>query len=714
MHTARAAIGRWRGGWTALLVAAIARSVAGLVLTLLLASLIPAAFAWKPTVVLTGSMEPRIHVGDVVVSRPFAVRELQLGQVLLVDDPDRAGTLRLHRFVQATEDGRLVLRGDANARADSSTISLRAVRGISCLRVPWVGLPAAWSRDGQADLVAVAAGIAALVLAGCFAFREDVVLVRGGPPARRPGRRLRALRLRRAMRRLVTRRARAATAALLATVLATGGAVPAQAAPLFGRTTNPANSLAAKSRFTCPDRVNTDSPLDYWKLSEASGTTAMDQTAARTGTYSASGVTYGVDGPCLQDGDTAVTLSGGSAVGARTTTTYTKTSSPTFSEEIWTRTTTTSGGLLLGLSSTTAGSNGTYDRVLAMTTDGRLAFGIGTVSASTPAITAISPNAYNDRVWHHVAATYTQGTGATLYVDGMQVATTGSASQFGTTPYWRIGYGNLNSTAWTSSGLSSVATAFSGSLAGAAVYDTALSGTQVAAHSGARSNPPICTVAVTADSPVRYWPLSEASGTTATDLSGAGDGTYSASGVTYGATGPCTTEGRTAVTLAGTSSSGVTSQDAVTTPTAMTVEIWFKASAGASGALFGIFSSRSSGTASTVLYMDTGGRLAWGTTLASGKAALWTSQTFRDGTWHHLVGTVDGTRMAVFVDGGESLSYGHGSSVSASTGYWRVGFGNLSDWSNGPTTAFTGSVAGAAAYSSVLSSARIAAHAAAR
>lgn len=724
MHAARAAIGRWRGGWTALVIAAVARSVTGTVLALLLVSLIPAAFAWKPTVVLTASMEPRIHVGDVVISRPFGVPELRIGQVLLIDDPDRAGRLRLHRFVKATDDGRLVMRGDANAQADSSTVSLRAVRGIACLRVPWVGLPTAWLAAGLADQAALMVGAAGLVLAACFAFQEDVVLVRGGPPERRRGRRRRlrrmALHLRRAVRRLATRRARAATAALLVAVLSTGWAVPAQAAPLSGKATNPGNAFATKSRFTCPDRVNADTPLDYWKLSEASGTTATDQTGARTGTYSNSGVTYGVAGPCAQDGDTAVTLDGGAAVGVRTATAFDPTVYPTFSEEVWFKTTTTGGGVLLGIGSSPTATTGTWDRVIAMTTAGKVAFGIGTGNSSTTAITATSSSAYNDGAWHLATAVYVQGTGAKLYVDGTQVATSGSATQYtATIRYWRIGNGDLNSTPWTASGLSSVTAAFTGSLAGAAVYGTALSAAQVAGHSGARSTAPTCTETIVADAPARYWRMSEANGTAgALDYSGNSlNGTYASSGVTYGVAGPCTTEGKTAVTLAGTATSGVTAHgtfDTVTISGALTTEVWFKASTGASGALFGVFGQESSGAASNLLYMDTNGAIAWGTTLATGKLTLATSESWRDGTWHHALGTVDGTKAVLYIDGIERVSSVHGSFLTASAGRWRVGFGSLSGWPNGPTGSFAGSVAGAATYNSVLSSTRIAAHAAAR
>ena len=57
--------------------------------------------------------------------------------------------------------------------------------------------------------------------------------------------------------------------------------------------------------------VMNDSPVAYYRLDEASGTSAADQTSnAYTGTYSSSGVTYSVAGALTGDTDTAVTFNG--------------------------------------------------------------------------------------------------------------------------------------------------------------------------------------------------------------------------------------------------------------------------------------------------------------------------------------------------------------------------------------------------------------------
>jgi signal peptidase len=84
--------------------------------------------------------------------------------VLLVDDPDFAGRLRLHRLT-AIRGGALILRGDANAQVDSTPVAPSAVHGQAFLRIPLVGYPLLWLRTGRLDLVAACcAGLLVLML----------------------------------------------------------------------------------------------------------------------------------------------------------------------------------------------------------------------------------------------------------------------------------------------------------------------------------------------------------------------------------------------------------------------------------------------------------------------------------------------------------------------------------------------------------------------
>jgi len=153
--------------WGRLVVATAARAVVATLLGLALWSAAPALLGWHPTTVMTGSMQPRLAPGDVVVSRPVAPAEVRPGQVLLADDPDQPGHLRMHRYVETGTDGVIVTKGDANPQADSTPIERSAVHGVAFLRVPSVASPVLWIREGRWVEVATAALALSVVLLLC-------------------------------------------------------------------------------------------------------------------------------------------------------------------------------------------------------------------------------------------------------------------------------------------------------------------------------------------------------------------------------------------------------------------------------------------------------------------------------------------------------------------------------------------------------------------
>ncbi|MEG8033804.1 S24/S26 family peptidase [Sphingomonas sp. LR61] len=135
--------------WGRVVVGTVARGVVATLLGLALWAAAPALIGWQPTTVMTGSMEPRLTPGDVVVSRPVASGEVRTGKILLADDPDQPGHLRMHRYVEDGPGGTLVTKGDANPQQDSTPLERSAVHGVAFLRIPFVGAPVLWLRQGS-------------------------------------------------------------------------------------------------------------------------------------------------------------------------------------------------------------------------------------------------------------------------------------------------------------------------------------------------------------------------------------------------------------------------------------------------------------------------------------------------------------------------------------------------------------------------------------
>ena len=223
-------------------------------------------------------------------------------------------------------------------------------------------------------------------------------------------------------------------------------------------------------------------PTSYWRLGEAAGvTTAADRVGFDPLTTQA-GVTRGTPGAISGDSDTASSFSGvtgGSAAGV------TAGNPPdVFSLETWFKTTSTTGGRLLGWSNRNTTANSTKrDRQLYMDNSGRLNFGVKP-NATRQVVT--SPASYNDGAWHHAVASLSKA-GMKLYVDGAQVAsradvTVGEHLAIG---YWRLGGDSLAS--WPSVPTSAY---FNGSLDEVAIYKHELSATEVAAHHAAATGAP--------------------------------------------------------------------------------------------------------------------------------------------------------------------------------------------------------------------------------
>jgi len=114
----------------------------GMVVTVGAAVLVPIAFQLRPYTVLSGSMEPAIATGDVVVTETFAPRRARVGDVVTFPDPSRGRRLITHRVRSVRIAGGLaevVTRGDANQAPERWTVPANGRIGRVVYKVPRVG-----------------------------------------------------------------------------------------------------------------------------------------------------------------------------------------------------------------------------------------------------------------------------------------------------------------------------------------------------------------------------------------------------------------------------------------------------------------------------------------------------------------------------------------------------------------------------------------------
>lgn len=253
-----------------------------------------------------------------------------------------------------------------------------------------------------------------------------------------------------------------------------------QAVDPFGNTvTSPSVSATVRSTGSLSayaERVLDDTPSAYFRMGDTSGGFAnwTSHSAAAAG----NAVTRGVPGAIAGDTDRAARFTGSSSSRVYATArdyAQARWAQNMLTVEAWFRTTSTAGGKIVGLGSTTGtGNSSNYDRHVYMTADGRLVFG-----AYPNRVAAISsPGSYNDGDWHHVVGTL-DISGLRLFVDGTQVAhdpTVASGQQYN--GVWRIGGDTLGS--WPDAAGQN----FVGDIDEVAIYGRALSAQDIQIHYG--------------------------------------------------------------------------------------------------------------------------------------------------------------------------------------------------------------------------------------
>lgn len=108
----------------------------GAVALFLASSILPIPGGVKFFVVQSGSMEPSIRTGGVVVVRPVA--EYRVGDVVTFRSNGGKNVPTTHRIVEI-KDGRYVTKGDANDNQDTGEVTGNKILGRVLFDVPYLG-----------------------------------------------------------------------------------------------------------------------------------------------------------------------------------------------------------------------------------------------------------------------------------------------------------------------------------------------------------------------------------------------------------------------------------------------------------------------------------------------------------------------------------------------------------------------------------------------
>lgn len=477
--------------------------------------------------------------------------------------------------------------------------------------------------------------------------------------------------------------------------------------------TDPSGNVARSNNvsFTTPaagiasayaQRVVADGAAPYWPMNEPSGTVLLDNSGGFNDADTGTGLTRGTL-PGAVAADAATTFDG-----ATSTATRTAIAGPnTFTTQAWVKTTTTSGGKIVGFGAAQTGLSGSYDRMVYMDNGGKIFFGVYPNFVAT----VNSSASYNDGQWHQITATMGSD-GMKLYVDGKLVGqradvTNGQDYQ----GFWRVGGDSING--WPNQPASNY---FAGAIDEVAIYPTVLTRQTVNAQwvaSGRTSTIPAAPAdaygaAVFNDNPLLFWRLGEALGATAADASQNGDqtGVYE-NGVLLGAAGGIIGTADTAATFDG-QDDVVASSNSYDNPTNYTEEAWFKTTSTNAGKIIGFGSAQNgdSGSYDRHVYMDQSGRVTFGVWTGQTNT-ITTAQALNDGKWHQVVATQSTTDgMKLYIDGVLAGTHPQ-TGAQPYPGYWRVGGDR--HWTAG-SAYLAATIDDVAVYGSVLNASQVANH----
>ena len=129
---------------------------------------VPSVGGVTPFIVLSGSMDPEIQAGDLIICRQADAADVKTGDIISFFDPQGNGTAVVsHRVTAIEQDGAgqpvFTTKGDANNVADSVPVTADKVIGVYWFRIPGLGNVAMFMQSTQGLVVCVVVPVALLL-----------------------------------------------------------------------------------------------------------------------------------------------------------------------------------------------------------------------------------------------------------------------------------------------------------------------------------------------------------------------------------------------------------------------------------------------------------------------------------------------------------------------------------------------------------------------
>ena len=127
---------------------------------------VPDIMGIKPFIVLTGSMEPNIKTGDLVLVKEVDIEQLKEGDIIAFRHTEEDVVL-IHRIVgKETQEEKIILRtkGDNNQTEDKYNVDCEKIEGIYIMRFEQIGTIAMFIRSPEGLVISILAIISIFFL----------------------------------------------------------------------------------------------------------------------------------------------------------------------------------------------------------------------------------------------------------------------------------------------------------------------------------------------------------------------------------------------------------------------------------------------------------------------------------------------------------------------------------------------------------------------
>ncbi|MCK4791838.1 MAG: signal peptidase I [Desulfobacteraceae bacterium] len=126
--------------------------------------LLPRVAGWRFDAVLTGSMEPALNVGGVVVIRPVDIAIIREGDIIAFHSGELIVTHRVVEVTSSSGGTSFITKGDAVEDPDLQPVSAENVMGKVIFHAPYFGYFAAFVKTPLGILLAVLIPATAIIV----------------------------------------------------------------------------------------------------------------------------------------------------------------------------------------------------------------------------------------------------------------------------------------------------------------------------------------------------------------------------------------------------------------------------------------------------------------------------------------------------------------------------------------------------------------------